>query len=39
MLLLRGYVGIAAVLIALMWPGLTIAFLVALFGSTRSRMA
>jgi uncharacterized membrane protein HdeD (DUF308 family) len=32
MLLLRGVVGIAAGMLAMLWPGLTIAFLVVLFG-------
>jgi uncharacterized membrane protein HdeD (DUF308 family) len=32
MLLFRGVVGIAAGVLAMLWPGLTIAFLVALFG-------
>ena len=33
MLLLRGVVGIAAGMLAMLWPGLTIAFLVVLFGT------
>lgn len=33
MLLIRGIVGIVAGVLAILWPGLTIAFLVALFGA------